>query len=226
VGESIARTGAFTSPDIGEKVTTQAALGTTCDGDPKAALRAALLAARTRFVTGGATQDSGAANARIAARLTAKLDELAARATIRCVGFYWPVAGEFDAREVIANWLHRDTARCAALPVVVAPRAAMAFHAWMPDTPMQQGRYRIPVPADGRAVVPDVLLVPCVGFDSARYRLGYGGGYYDRTLAAWPTQAPRPIAIGVAYQCGHVEALVHEAHDIPLDAVITENGLY
>jgi 5,10-methenyltetrahydrofolate synthetase len=225
VSESIARTSASTRPDIGEKGTAQATFGTTRDGDPKAALRAALLAARTRFVGSGANA-LAAANARIAARLTAKLDELAARAQIRCVGFYWPIAGEFDAREVIANWLRRDTARCAALPVVVAPRAAMAFHAWMPDTPMQQGRYRIPVPADGRVVVPDALVVPCVGFDSARYRLGYGGGYYDRTLAAWPAHSPRPVAIGVAYQCGHVEALAHEAHDIPLDAVITENALY
>ena len=65
----------------------------------------------------------------------------------------------------------------------------------------------------------------CVGFDEARYRLGYGGGYYDRTLAAWPA-ANRPATIGVAFESGRCDALPHENHDMPLDAVVTESAIY
>ena len=64
----------------------------------------------------------------------------------------------------------------------------MVFHAWRAHAPMKAGRYRIPVPLEERVVVPELLLMPCVGFDAERYRLGYGGGYYDRTLAAWPVR--------------------------------------
>jgi 5,10-methenyltetrahydrofolate synthetase len=113
----------------------------------------------------------------------------------------------------------------AALPVVIAPRSPLVFHAWSADAAMKPGRYRIPVPSEECAVVPDLLLVPCVGFDAARYRLGYGGGYYDRTLAHWP-RAARPVTIGVAFEAGKCDALPHETHDVPLDAIVTEAATY
>ncbi|MEZ2353937.1 5-formyltetrahydrofolate cyclo-ligase [Caballeronia sp. RCC_10] len=147
---------------------------------------------------------------------------------VRCIGFYWPVAGEFDARAVLTDWLasgNAGDAREAALPVVVQPHAPMAFHAWRADSPMKAGRYRIPVPEEERVVVPELLLVPCVGFDADRYRLGYGGGYYDRTLAAWPA-ARKPVTIGIAYEAGKLDALPRELHDMPLDAIVTEAALY
>ncbi|WP_404980440.1 5-formyltetrahydrofolate cyclo-ligase [Caballeronia sp. LZ019] len=186
--------------------------------EPKSTLRATLLAARE------AQQEEPSrahADAALAARLRAVLE---ARA-VGCIGFYWPVAGEFDARAVLAEWLAADEAREAALPIVVQPHAPMAFHAWRADSPMKSGRYRIPVPEEERVVAPELLLVPCVGFDADRYRLGYGGGYYDRTLAAWPV-AKKPVTIGIAYEAGKLDALPRESHDMPLDAIVTEAALY
>ncbi|KAG0162867.1 hypothetical protein DFQ30_001141 [Apophysomyces sp. BC1015] len=135
---------------------------------------------------------------------------------------FWPVAAEFDTRGVIDDWLAGDAARRAALPVIVTAHEPMAYHAWSPGSPMKEGRYRIPVPAREETVVPDLLLAPCVGFDASRYRLGYGGGYFDRTLAAWPPQADRPVTVGVAYECARVDRLPHEAHDLPLDVIVTD----
>jgi 5,10-methenyltetrahydrofolate synthetase len=186
--------------------------------EPKSALRATLLANREAQ---GGEADQAARNEALARRLM----EAVARHRVSCIGFYWPVAGEFDARGVIAVWLAQDRARTAALPVVVERHAPMAFHAWQEDAPMKYGRYKIPVPQEERVVVPDLLVIPCVGFDEARYRLGYGGGYYDRTLAAWPA-ANRPATIGVAFESGRCDALPHENHDMPLDAVVTESAIY
>lgn len=185
----------------------------------KASLRAKLLAERERLADAPERADI---DRRLVERLIAVLDEFSPT----CVGFFWPIAGEFDAREAIAGWLAADAARHAALPVIVDARGPMAYHAWTPAAPMKEGRYRIPVPAREHVLVPDLLLAPCVGFDAARYRLGYGGGYFDRTLAAWPTHAKRPVTIGVAYECTRVEALPHEAHDVPLDAIVTEAARY
>jgi 5,10-methenyltetrahydrofolate synthetase len=143
-----------------------------------------------------------------------------------CIGLFWPLAAEFDARGVIADWLAGDATRRAALPVVVEPHVPMAYHAWSPGSPMKAGRYRIPVPAREEVVVPDLLLAPCVGFDASRYRLGYGGGYFDRTLAAWPARAGRPVTVGVAYECTRAALLPHEVHDLPLDAIVTDAAYY
>jgi len=74
-------------------------------------------------------------------------------------------------------------------------------------------------------VIPELLLVPCVGFDADGYRLGYGGGYYDRTLAGWPGPT-KPITVGVGYEACRTVALEREAHDIPLDMIVTESGLH
>ncbi|SAK50290.1 5-formyltetrahydrofolate cyclo-ligase [Caballeronia pedi] len=192
-----------------------------CDkpkSEPKSALRATLLATRE-------AQSEQAAQAAKNEALAARIQELLARHVARCVGFYWPVAGEFDAREALAHWLAADGARGAALPVVVKPHAPMVFHAWNTHAPMKEGRYRIPVPAEEKVVVPELLLIPCVGFDADRYRLGYGGGYYDRTLAAWPNGA-RPATIGIAYESGKCGALPREVHDMPLDAIVTESAIY
>nr|WP_284504855.1 5-formyltetrahydrofolate cyclo-ligase [Caballeronia sp. INDeC2] len=186
--------------------------------EPKSALRATLLATRE-------AQSGHAGQATKNEALARRIHEVLARYDARCVGFYWPVAGEFDARDALTSWLAADEARGAALPVVVKPHAPMVFHAWSAHMPMKEGRYRIPVPAEEMVVVPELLLIPCVGFDADRYRLGYGGGYYDRTLAAWPN-GERPVTVGIAYESGKCGALPREAHDMPLDAVITESAIY
>jgi len=144
---------------------------------------------------------------------------------VNSVGFYWPLAGEFDARAAISVWLAADTQREASLPVVKTRGAPLEFHAWTPATPMKIGHHKIPEPADSHVVTPELLFVPCVGFDTDGYRLGYGGGYYDRTLAAWPG-ARRPITVGIAYEACRTPALQREAHDIALVLIMTETGLY
>lgn len=183
----------------------------------KASLRHALLAARLALAAD--TLQAQRSNAQLSEQVARLLDERAAA----CVGFYWPMTGEFDPCAVLSTWLAAAPGRQAALPVVSLPGAPLTFHAWQPDTPMRIGRYNIPIPADEHPLHPDLLLVPCLGFDAHRLRLGYGGGYYDRTLAAL---RPRPYAAGVAFECGRVAALPREAHDIPLDAILTETGRY
>ncbi len=139
---------------------------------------------------------------------------------IDCLGVYWPIRGEPDLGKAYAE-LARHGLRLA-LPIVVGRDAPLSFAAWTPGQPMEEGAMKVPVPkAPHQLVSPDALLIPCVGFNSARVRLGYGGGFYDRTLA----REPRPLAIGVAYQCTLAE-FEAEAHDIALDAVLTEENEY
>lgn len=181
----------------------------------KQTLRTALLERRR------AAHADAAANA----ALSARLGELLAARAPRSVGFYWPLPGEFDARGIVSAWLAADPARRAALPVIAARHAPLAFHAWTPAAAMRTGEHRIPEPDGGTPLVPDLLLIPCVGFDADGFRLGYGGGYYDRTLAAWPGDAP-PVTVGIAYAACRVDALPTEEHDHAMQWVVTEEETY
>ena len=137
------------------------------------------------------------------------------------LGFYWPVRGECDLTALIAEWLNAQPGRTAALPVIEGN--VLNFVAWTPQTPMASGAYGIATPpASAPRVAPQVLLIPCVGVDQNRYRLGYGGGYYDRTLA---TLSPRPVLVGLCFDYGRVKNLAPQAHDIRMDLVITESGV-
>lgn len=144
-----------------------------------------------------------------------------ARADVRAVAFFWPIRGEPDLLEVMAEWLAADERRVAALPVVSGD--ALEFHAWSRDAPMRAAEFGIPVPAHGRPVQPDCLLIPCVGFDAHRYRLGYGGGYYDRTVRK---TVPWPLAVGIAFEVGRVGSIEPQPHDVALDTVITDVAIY
>jgi 5-formyltetrahydrofolate cyclo-ligase len=96
------------------------------------------------------------------------------------------------------------------------------FREWTPGAPMAPGIWNIPVPAEGETLSPTVLLAPLVGFDGCGYRLGYGGGYYDRTLAA---AMPRPLAIGVGFEASRLETIHPQPHDIPMDLIVTEQEI-
>jgi len=136
---------------------------------------------------------------------------------VKTVGFYWPFRGEFDARPLIRHLISGGTV--AALPAVVQPKTPLEFRRWAPGAPMEHGVYNIPVPKDRELLQPELLIVPLVGFDAAGYRLGYGGGYYDRTIASFGV---RPYAIGVGFELSRLSTIHPQPHDIPMNAILTE----
>lgn len=141
------------------------------------------------------------------------------------VAFCWPYRNEYDAR-YLARRLRAQGARTA-LPVVVASGQPLIFRLWKPGDALAKGVYDIPYPAAGDAVVPDAALVPMNGFDAGGYRLGYGGGFFDRTLAALRADGSSgPLAIGVTYELARMETIHPQPHDIPMDYVVTERGVY
>ncbi|MEP9397910.1 5-formyltetrahydrofolate cyclo-ligase [Mesorhizobium sp. KR2-14] len=134
----------------------------------------------------------------------------------RLIGIYWPFKGEPDLR----GWMNQTIAAGGrfALPVVIKSGWPLEFRAWAPGEPLERGVWNILVPANGPAVFPDVVIAPLVGFDGDNYRLGYGGGFFDRTLAAMPR---KPLAIGVGYSQARLATIYPQPHDIPMDTVIT-----
>jgi 5-formyltetrahydrofolate cyclo-ligase len=137
------------------------------------------------------------------------------------VAFCWPYRGEYDARHLVAQ-LRRLGAE-AALPVVVAPKMPLVFRKWYPGVKMLHGPLGIPYPDHAEVLTPNQVLLPMLGWDAAGYRLGYGGGFFDRTLAALPK---RPRVIGTAYELQYLETIHPQPHDIPVDFVVTERGVY
>ena len=169
------------------------------------------------------------------------------------IGAYWPIKGEFDPLPALYRW-QEDAALTAAtaahltnepaagddaaqtatetvanrspckigLPVIDKVHKTLTFHTWYPGCPMEEDAYGIPKPKDTGVVVPTLLFVPCVGFGPGGFRLGYGGGFYDRTLA---TLQPQPTTVGLGYSNGWVESLTPEAHDVPLDAILSDTGV-
>lgn len=165
------------------------------------------------------------ARARAAVALARHLDAfLAARfhdLRGRTISVYWPIKAELNLRFWFTA-LH-EAGAILALPVVETRGAALIFRRWTPETRLVKGQWKVPVP-DGAAdiLAPEITLAPLVGWDGAGYRLGYGGGYFDRTLAA---ATPRPLAIGVGLQAARLHGIHPQPHDIPMDAIITEAGL-
>ena len=137
------------------------------------------------------------------------------------VGFCWPYRGEFDPRFAIRRL--RESGARVALPCVVARGAPMQFQAWWPGAPLRRGVLGIPVPDGTEPLRPQALLVPPVGFDARGYRLGYGAGYFDRTLAA---AVPRPLAIAVGFELSRMPTIHPQPHDVPMDFVVTEAGVH
>lgn len=137
------------------------------------------------------------------------------------VAFCWPIKNEPDVRAALEVWC-RQGAR-AALPVVINEESPLAFRAWDADTLLEPDRYGIPMPVEGDWLTPDAILLPLNAFDGEGYRLGYGGGFFDRTLAAL---SPRPLAVGVGFEMNRVDSIRPEPHDQRLDWIVTEAGAF
>jgi 5,10-methenyltetrahydrofolate synthetase len=153
----------------------------------------------------------------IDARLEASFPDLARGVVALC----WPVLAEYDPRYLGRRL--RERGATTALPVVVAPRTPLAFREWHPGVRLAEGAMGIPYPVESREVIPDTVLLPMNGWDAGGYRLGYGAGYFDRTLAGL---AARPRVIGVTYELARLATIHPQDWDIPVDFVATEEALY
>lgn len=144
------------------------------------------------------------------------------------IGAYWPIHGEFDPLPALHRWkedgelLDQPEPRRIGLPVVDKQHKTMQFHAWYPGCPMEEDAYHIPKPKDTEHVVPTLLFVPCVGYGPGGHRLGYGGGFYDRSLAKL---SPRPFTVGLGYGSGFLDDFEPEPHDLPLDTILNDYGV-
>ena len=178
----------------------------------KAALRTEMLVAR-RALTDLQRKD---AVEKIGSVL---VDWITARA-IKTLAVYSPLPGEPD---LMITWATLSAAGIAlALPVVITNNAPLAFVAWQPGDVMTRDAFGVAIPAlPHRHVTPDALVVPCLGITPQRIRLGYGGGFYDRTLAVMPSV----ITIGIAFDCNRIY-FTAQAHDVALQAVVTESGVF
>ena len=151
--------------------------------------------------------------------IAAGLDAAIGDVSGRIVSLYWPFRGEPDLR----SWLESINRRggATALPLVIEKGRPLEFRAYRPGDRLEKGVWNIPVPAEGATVIPDVVIAPVVGYDPARYRLGYGGGFFDRTLAALPA---RPLVIGIGYAMQAIPTIHPLPHDIPMERIVTEAG--
>jgi 5,10-methenyltetrahydrofolate synthetase len=154
-------------------------------------------------------------------RIAARLDALVGDPAGRVVSVYWPFRAEPDLRGRAAGLCARGATL--ALPVVVERARPLVFRAWAPGDALIPGIWNIPVPAEDRRVTPDVVIAPVVGFDPRCFRLGYGGGYFDRTLATLPG-AWRAYGVGYGHQ--RLPTIHPQPHDIPLHAIVTPDALH
>jgi 5-formyltetrahydrofolate cyclo-ligase len=175
--------------------------------------RARLLALRTGAVAGERRTWSRA--------IDGHLDQVLRERPVRTLGVYWPFQAEFDPRALVDRLLAKGAAT--ALPVVVDKKGPLEYRRWRPGDPLVDGVWGIPVPEQRDTVVPEAVLAPLVGFDRLCYRLGYGGGYFDRTLAAL---RPRPLAIGVGFELSRIDTIHPQDFDIPMDLIVTEAGIH
>lgn len=157
---------------------------------------------------------------RLTERIVSHLDAALGLEPGIILAFYWPIRGEPN----LISWvekLHASGVR-PALPVVTGKDQPMQFRPWAPGAAMVRGVWNIPMPADETVVIPQIVLAPLVGFDRQLYRLGYGGGFFDRTLAALE---PKPTAVGIGLSATELATVYPQPHDIPMDMIVTEQGV-
>jgi 5-formyltetrahydrofolate cyclo-ligase len=139
------------------------------------------------------------------------------------IAAFWPLPGEPDLRPLLEQWTQAGVT--VLLPAVRERQASLTFLRWTPETPMVCGHYGVPEPQTDESLIPDVILVPTLGFSSSADRVGYGAGYYDRTLAALDAAGHKPTTIGVAWVEGRLPAdYLPAPHDHRLNAVLTPAG--
>jgi 5,10-methenyltetrahydrofolate synthetase len=157
---------------------------------------------------------------RHAEQIAGGLDALLGNIAGCIVSAYWPFRGEPDLRP----WVESVHARGGkfALPVVVERNQPLIFRIWTLGAPLERGVWNIPVPVDGMEVTPDVVIAPVVGFDPACYRLGYDGGFFDRTL---DSLRGKVRAVGVGYVRSAIPTIYLQPHDIPMEAIVTEREI-
>lgn len=161
---------------------------------------------------------------RAAELVTEQLDQLIVIEPQTIVSLYWPFQAELDLR----GWMRRlckNGARVV-LPVVEVKNQALVFREWTTDARLEPGIWNIPVPADGAVLVPTEVIAPLVGFDTGCFRLGYGGGYFDRTLASMSNRGLQPRIIGVGLSHAAIASIYPQAHDIPMDIIVTDNAKF
>ena len=141
-----------------------------------------------------------------------QLEALIATLPDPVVSVYWPIRGEPDLRAWMVK-MHDAGVRFA-LPVVVAPATPLEFRRWSPGCRMEHGVWRIPQPAERHLMIPTLAIAPLVGYDPACYRLGYGGGFFDRTLASL---SPRALAVGIGYPELALPTIFPQHFDVPMD---------
>lgn len=137
------------------------------------------------------------------------------------ISFYMPIRGEINCQPLIEQLLARGWR--AALPKIIGKDTALQFRQWTPDCDMLAEIWQIPVPQNTPQLIPDVLLIPLVGFDRQLHRLGNGGGFYDRSLAAI---TPEPLAIGIGLETLKIADIQPQPHDIAMHHVVTERAIY
>ena len=163
---------------------------------------------------------SADARATMSQRIAEGLDTVIGDIAGRMVSLYWPFRGEPDLRPWMASINERGGRT--ALPVVIEKDQPLVFRAYVPGDRLEKGVWNIPIPAEGEPVLPDIVVSPIVGIDPNNYRLGYGGGFFDRTLAAMPF---KPLVIGVGYELQRIATIYPQPHDIPMDRLVTETSL-
>jgi 5,10-methenyltetrahydrofolate synthetase len=162
---------------------------------------------------------TAATRAEHAQQIARHLDALIGDPAGLIVSAYWPIRGEPDLRAWLGE-LQRRGARTA-LPIVVTKGAPLVFRLWRQGDRLERGVWNIPVPVDGEPVEPHIALAPVVGYDAGCYRLGYGGGYFDRTLARLPAST---VGIGVGYADAEIATIYPQPFDIPMRHIATERG--
>lgn len=149
------------------------------------------------------------------------LDEVLDTVQDRIISVFWPFRGEPNLFHWVRSIINRGA--CVALPVVAEKGKPLLFKSWIPGEPLRPGIWEIPVPIQGEDVTPSIMIIPLVGFDDSLFRLGYGGGYFDRTLA---TFKHKPKTIGVGFEMCRIPTIYPQPYDIPMDFVISESEIY